>query len=129
MSSRYIDFDAALAEASEEPVVVRYQGRDWELYSSIPAKTIFRIMRLEAEGRGTQEFDRGELLRLLTEAVPSEVLEAWLDSGISIDRMTRLLKLVMVAYRADGESDDESAEGKAPTAKKKPRPRSSSAGR
>jgi hypothetical protein len=109
---KYIDFDAAVAEAAQEPVVVRYQGREWTLYSSIPARPVLRLLRLRAEGRDRGDLSQGEMMSFMAEMVPAEVLEAWLDGGMTVDEMSALLSLVTEAYNAE----DASAEGEAPAA-------------
>ena len=107
---RYIDFDAAIAESEEQPVVVHYKNRDWELFSSIPAKPVFKLLRLQAAAGGTDTLGHAEMVTFLTELVPAGVLEAWLDSGISINDMADLLRLVIDAYR-----DEENELGEAPS--------------
>lgn len=109
---RYIDFDAALAEAEERPVVVRYQGRDWTLFSAIPAKPVFKLMRLKAQGHGGDSLSQAEMVEFMTELVPAGTLEEWLDGGISIDAMTKLLLAIVNAYTGTGE---EEASGEAPS--------------
>jgi len=112
MSKRYIDFDAALAESQREPVVVRYLGRDWELYPALPAKPVLRLLRLQAEGHGGDELSQTEMVRFMSEMVPAEVLDAWLDAGMSVDEMGRLLRAVLDVYR--GEEGDEPGEAPGP---------------
>ena len=109
---KFIDFDAALEEAAEEPVVVRYLGRDWQLLTSMPAKPVLRILRLQAEGRSADELSFGEMLTFLSEMVPADVLEAWLDGGISVNDLGRLLRAVVAAYK--GEEDEELGEARSP---------------
>jgi len=100
---RFIDFDAALAEDEEQPVVVRYQGRDWQLFSSLPAKPVMRLLRLQAEG-ADDDMSQAEMVRFMSELVPTDVLDAWLDAGMTVDEMGRLLRAVFAAYR--GAEDD-----------------------
>ena len=109
---RFIDFDAALAEAEETPVVVRYLGRDWTLYASLPAKPVLRLLQMEAEGEGGREPSLSETVACLSEMVPADVLEAWLDGGMSVDAMTQLLQAVIAAYKAGGEETGEAARPK-----------------
>ena len=111
-AERFIDFDAALAEAEETPVVVRYLGRDWTLYASLPAKPVLRLLRMEAEGEGGREPSLSETVACLSEMVPADVLEAWLDGGMSVDAMTQLLQAVIAAYKAGGEETGEAARPK-----------------
>lgn len=107
MSKRYIDFDAALAESQREPVVVRYLGRDWELYPALPAKPVLRLLRMKADGEGDKEISASETLACLSEIVPAGVLEAWLEGGMTVDEMAELLQAVMKAYANTGESSGE----------------------
>ena len=109
---RFIDFDAALAEAEEQPVVVRYLGQDWTLYASLPAKPVLRLLQMEAEGEGGREPSLSETVACLSEMVPADVLEAWLDGGMSVDAMTQLLQAVIAAYKAGGEETGEAARPK-----------------
>ena len=109
---RFIDFDAALAEAEEQPVVVRYLGQDWTLYASLPAKPVLRLLQMEAEGEGGREPSLSETVACLSEMVPADVLEAWLDGGMSVDAMTQLLQTVIAAYKTGGEETGEAARPK-----------------
>ena len=110
MAGKYIDFDAALAEAAERPVVVRYLGRDWELFTAMPARPVLELLRLEAEGPGEEQLGRGETLRFMSQMVPAKVLDAWLDGGLSLDQLAELMKAVIAAYNGAG---DEAGEGEA----------------
>lgn len=112
---KYIDFDAALAESEKEPVVVRFQGRDWELYPALPAKPVLRLMRMRA-GDDEADLDRGEMLDLLCGMVPAGVFEAWLDGGLTLDQLARLLRMLMSAYRIGGEEASGEGEAEGPAA-------------
>jgi len=112
VADRFIDFDAARAEAEETPVVVRYLGQDWTLYASLPAKPVLRLLQMEAEGEGGREPSLSETVACLSEMVPADVLEAWLDGGMSVDAMTQLLQAVIAAYKAGGEETGEAARPK-----------------
>jgi hypothetical protein len=117
VAGKYIDFDAALSEADEQPVVVRYLGRDWELFSSLPAKPVMKLLRLRAEGRGEDELEQPEMVAFMTEMVPEAVLEAWLDGGLTISQMAQLLRAIVGAYRGVGdEAEDEPGEAPGPEA-------------
>jgi hypothetical protein len=124
MASRFVDFDAALAESEEQPVTLRFQGRDWQLYPALPAKPVLKLMRLEAEGH-EEELSRIEMLDLLCSLVPPEAFAAWLDGGLTIDQLAKLLKAIMAIYRA-GEGGDE---GEAPGPGEGPMPSSSTGAR
>ena len=99
MPGKYIDFDAAIAEAEDSPVVVHYLGCDWTLYSAIPAKPVFKLLRMQADGRSEDELGQGEMVNFMSELVPPDVLDAWLDGGATIDQMALLLHAVLDAYK------------------------------
>ena len=111
MPDKYIDAEKALAELDRTPIVLRgFQGRDWELYASMPAKPVFDLMLLEAAGRSQTDLMRGELLSMMSKMVPADVFAAWLDGGVTMDEAVVLLNRVIAAYNGE---DGESVEGEA----------------
>lgn len=110
-SERFIDFDRAIEEAAEEPVVVRYQGRDWPLYASLPAKPVLRLLRLQAEAGDGASLTEGQIVEFMAQLVPGDVLDAWLEGGMTLDHMAQLLQLVMAAYRFGGGDSEGEAQG------------------
>ncbi len=124
MPGKYIDFDAALSEADEQPVVVRYLGRDWQLFSSLPAKPVMKLLRLRAEGRGEDQLEQTEMVAFMTEMVPESVLEAWLDGGLTVSQMAQLLKAIISAYQGT-EDQGEPGEAQGPVTGPPPPPFSS----
>lgn len=102
---KYIDFDRALEEAAEEPVVVRYQGREWQLYAAMPAKPVLRLLRAQDEGGG--QLSEGQIVAMLGEIVPPAVFEAWQDGGMTVPQMEQLLQAIMAAYRFGGDDEGE----------------------
>jgi hypothetical protein len=111
MGKRFIDYDAARAEAEHDPVVVRAFGQDWSLYSALPARVVFDIVRAQASGQA--EFSTQQAMDLITRLVPQDVLDAWLDAGMVFDEsFNALVQNIMRAYLAG--DDEEPAEGKAP---------------
>lgn len=113
MTGRFVDFDAALAESEEQPVTLRFQGRDWQLYPALPAKPVLKLMRLQAEGH-EEELSRAEMIDLICSLVPREAFDAWLDGGLTIDQLAKLLKAIMAIYRASEDGDEGEAPGPAP---------------
>jgi hypothetical protein len=108
--TRFIDYDAARAEARKDPVVVRAFGREWELYSALPARVVFDIVRAQASGQA--EFSTQQAMDLITRLVPEGVLDAWLDAGMVFDdSFNALVQNIMRAYLSG--PDEEPAEGKA----------------
>ena len=112
MPGKYIDAEQALAELDQTPVVLKnFQGRDWELYSAMPAKPVFKILQLEASGHAQDEMSGGESLRMLGEMVPREVFDAWLEGGMTTDQVVALMNAIMAAYNGSGASEEGEAEG------------------
>jgi len=97
--NRFIDFDAAMAEAEDRPLVVRCLGRDWDLYSAIPAKPVFQLLRMQADGRSEDELGQSEMVNFMSELVPPDTFDAWLDGGLTIDQIAKLLRAVLTAYQ------------------------------
>lgn len=126
MPGKYVDAEQALAELDQSPVVLRnFQGQDWELYSAMPAKPVFKLLQREASGRAGAEMSGGESLTMMSEMVPAEVFQAWLDGGLTTDQTVVLMNAIMSAYNGA----DASEEGEAPAAKKRPSPSSKTGSR
>lgn len=101
---KYIDAEQALASLDRSPVVLRgFQGRNWELFASMPAKPVFKLMLLEEEGRPQDELKYRELISLMSEMVPPDVFAAWLDGGLTMAEALVLLNRVIDTYNGDGE--------------------------
>ena len=116
-SGKYIDAEQALAELDQSPVVLKnFQGQDWELFAAMPAKPVFKILQLEASGRAQDELSAGESLTMAAEMVPPEVLQAWLDGGITTAEIVVLMPAIIDVYNGTSASE----EGEAPAAKKRP---------
>ena len=114
MPGKYIDAEQALAELDQSPVVLKnFQGQDWELYSCMPAKPVFKLMHLQASGRAQDEMNGGELLTMAAEMVPPAVLEAWLEGGMTTDEIVVLMGAIIAAYHGDSGSDEGEASGPA----------------
>jgi len=119
VSDKYIDAEKALASLDRTPVVLRgFQGRDWELFASMPAKPVFSLMLLEAAGRSQDNLNRAEMLQMMGEMVPADTFTAWLDGGVTIDEAIVLLNRVIATYNGE---DDASEEGEAVGPKKTPK--------
>jgi len=103
MATRFIDFDAVVAErdAARTPVRVRYAGKEWDLYPSMPAIITMRIVRWTAEGRSGDTITRGELLELAADLVPPDVLDGWHEEGIDNEDLGDLLRRVFQAYTTE----------------------------
>jgi len=122
---KYIDAEQALAELDQSPVVLKnFQGQDWELFSAMPAKPVFKILQLEASGHAQDEMSVGESLMMLGEMVPHEVLDAWLEGGMTTAQVVVLMNAIIAAY-----SGSVSEEGEAEGPEKGPTPSSKTGSR
>lgn len=122
---KYIDAEQALAELDQSPVVLKnFQGRDWELFAAMPAKPVFKILQLEASGHAQDEMSVGASLMMLGEMVPREVLDAWLEGGMTTTQVVVLMNAIIAAY-----SGSVSEEGEAEGPKKGPTPSSKTGSR
>ena len=126
MPGKYVDAEQALAELDQSPVVLKnFQGQDWELFSAMPAKPIFHLLQREASGHAHDEMSGGEALRMMSEMVPADVFQAWLDGGLTTDQTVVLMNAIIDAYNGDSASE----EGEAPAPKKGPTPSSKTGSR
>lgn len=113
MARKVIDYDAARAEVMREPVRVLAFGREWELYSALPARLIFDVAAKFGDDE-TSELSLGDMLTVMREAVPPQVLEEWFDLGLELDdAFVMLFRGILGAYTGGGSGDAESEEGKA----------------
>jgi hypothetical protein len=110
---RFIDFDAARAERQRTPVVVRLFGRDWDLHSGLPAKVMLDIVR--AQAAGLVDMPDEQAIDLIEAMVPKDVLDAWLDGGLTVDDLMELVPLIQRAYRESGEPEDDAGEAATPS--------------
>ena len=108
MSARYVDFDAARAEAQREPVVVKAFGEEWTLGASMPAEIPIMSARWSAQGRDS--LTEGEQLLLVSKLVPEDVLTEWFARGLTVDDLDVMVPAIINAF---GAVDDADAEGEA----------------
>jgi hypothetical protein len=73
----------------------------------MPAGPVLDLARLYAENEDA-EVSGAALLDFATKMVPGDVLQAWLDEGMSIDDLGDLLRQVVTAYRGAGDESEES---------------------
>lgn len=99
--SRLIDFDAARAERTKEPLMLRAYGQTFELPGSLPAGLFLDIVAME-EARGSDsEVTFKDSLSLLQRVFPPAVLDQLLESDdFGVDDFTELAALVVQNYMA-----------------------------
>lgn len=116
MAVRYRDYDAAFAELNGEapPIVIHLFGEDWQLPGDPPAAVVVRLARMIEDGRSEEELRDGELMNLAFDAVPREVLEAWLAKGLGTSQLALILEDVINAYGAQLAPQDQAPEAPAP---------------
>lgn len=121
--NRFIDAEQALAELDQSPVVLKnFQGQDWELFSAMPAKPVFMLVQRRASGHDQDEMTAAESLKMMSEMVPPETFDAWLDGGLTIDQVATLMRVVSAAYNGTSASEEGEVVGPKKTPKKRPTP-------
>lgn len=94
--SRYRDFDAAFAEAKEEPVVIRLYGEEEQLPAQLPAALVLEILRLQAaQGSNLREED---IFTISTKLFGVDRLNRWADKGLHIGQLTDLMVWTLQQY-------------------------------
>lgn len=111
MTDRFIDFDAAWAEASTDPLRVRLYGQEWELPGVMPAAVPLKIARMMADGREATALTRAETFDLAADIIPRETLDAWTAKGLDVDKLGDVITWVLRMYMG---KVDPSGEGPAP---------------
>jgi hypothetical protein len=97
--ARLIDFDAARAERTKEPLLLRAYGQTFELPGSLPAALFLDIVALEEAKGAEAEVTFNESLGLLQRVFPAKVLDQLLESDdFSVDDFTELAGLVVKTY-------------------------------
>ena len=97
--SRFIDFDAARAERTKEPITLRAYGVDFELPSTIPAALMLDILALEERKGSKAKVTVSDSLKMLRRIVPPTVLDALLkQDDFDMDDFSELTELVIQTY-------------------------------
>ena len=107
----YLDLDAAFAEQefNKNPLVVRFNGRDWEFPGTMPAMALVRLARWEASGRvhtvgegqvSTGDLTVGEQIALVSDLIPDQHLVELSRLGVGLDdpRLERLVEWLLAEY-------------------------------
>jgi hypothetical protein len=105
MADRFIDFDAARAERTKEPLILRAYGQEFVLPGSMSAALFLDILRMEAERGQDAEVSVKDAIGLLRRVLPDEVLEdltARPDFGL--DDLIALAGMVTKAYSNTAEN-------------------------
>lgn len=111
MGGRFYDIDAAVAESSAPPVVIRLFGEDWELPSAWPAAVPLLLARWMADGSAAEDLTVAQLLSLVEAMVPTGVVDEWKQRGINVDQLTAVVLTLVAEYRTveDPDADPEAA--------------------
>lgn len=109
-----IDFDAARAERTKEPLLLRAYGETFELPGSMPASLFLDILRIEQERDSKSKVTVKEAVGLLRRVLPQEILDGLVArSDFEMDDLIELSGMVMRAYMGASSRDD-SGEAPAP---------------
>lgn len=128
-SKNYIDFDAADNEGNGEPLTVKVSGKKYELPASPPALAMLKIRRIysqlaevmlkKEQGKLTKQDD--EMLveladsmhieDMLGQLVGKELVDEWLDSGISDVKLKGIFRSLWNRYNSASGEDDGDGDG------------------
>lgn len=138
MANRYRDFDAAFAEAAEEPLTIRLFGQDWQLPSRLPAVVVLRLRRANAAvteflqrlkdagldmddpipddfefPEGWEEFTKTDEIAHAKEVCGADNVDAWLAKGIDLPGLRDIVAWVVSVHEGRAAGDEDDAEGNA----------------
>lgn len=120
MDSRYIDFDAARAEQTQEPLLLHAYGETFELPGTMSAALFLDILRMEQDRGADSEVTFSEAVALLRRVLPEDVLAALVERpDFSLNDMIELTGMVIKAY-ATGVGPQQ-GEAKAPSRTRRPK--------
>jgi hypothetical protein len=115
---KYIDIDAALAERQDKatPLKVKLFKQMWDLPGTMPAAVTLRLFRwaekgwIDEAGNVADEVGALDQMALLSDIVPSDVMDAWCAKGLDTSQLEPVISLIMDVYqlqamaRAEGEA-------------------------
>jgi hypothetical protein len=96
MSERYFDFDQAMQEVKQEPVVIKIFGEEEELSPSLPASIVLEASRLKKAG--IENAGEEQVVLMANSIFGEDRLRRWCDNGLTIAGMEILLKEVVSLY-------------------------------
>lgn len=93
-----IDFDAYRAEQTEEPVILRIGGEEYNLPTSLPAAVALEIVRMNAAGPEA-EVDESYLERMGRAILGGEQFLTIIERhNITLAELPKLITMAMSAY-------------------------------
>lgn len=95
MTQRFIDFDAFMQEAKEEPVIIRIFGEDEELPASMPADVVLSIIRMNSNPN--KALSDEEVFNMAIR-IFGDKLDKWCAKGLTVDQLEVLITKVMGIY-------------------------------
>jgi len=99
MTGRFIDFDAARAERSSEPLELRAYGMTFVLPGSMSAALFLDVLHMQSEKGDEAQVTPADAIDLLGRVLPEDVLEELLErDDFSAEDFVELAALVMRAY-------------------------------
>lgn len=94
--SKFFDFDAMVQEQEKQPVVIKIFGEEEELPSSLPAKIILQVVRLNREGAET--FTEEHMVDMAHAIFGEERFNKWLEKGLTINQLEPLIQNTIELY-------------------------------
>ena len=120
MANRFKDFDAAWAESTSAPLVVKVFGTEYQLPAKLPAKVVISIARqkLALKDRAeAEDVPLDAIVEMLEPFFGKGVLAEWLDKDMDVDQLGDIFKWCMAMYSGedpDAKSEDDEPEGDSP---------------
>ena len=96
MAKVYKDFDEFFQE-KDSTMVIKLFDKEYEIPASINAKVALTLARLAKENPN-QEMDVEKVVEFLNLIYGEEVIEDWMDKGISIKQLTTVLTWTIQQY-------------------------------
>lgn len=106
MSSKYLDFDAMLAESESEKEpcpVIKYKGIEYVLPRQMPAILMLKLLRMKQAADGEVVSDEVFLndMQLIFQSLLGDQLDTLLSSGVLIDELGIMLKEIIGLYQGN----------------------------
>lgn len=99
---RYIDFDSMFKENERKPIIAKIKGEEFIFPAQMPAKTMFKIQRMEEKGVDAQKsLDSKTVLDLYGSMLGHDNFQKLLDLNATMQELEMVLEGVMQMYGAE----------------------------
>ena len=98
------DFDEAIEADKKEKLHIKVAGKQYELPSTLPARTVLTQMRYAGESGDTVPMNM--VPEWIASLVGQENFDSMLDDGITWNQMNELLVYLLEAYGLQGAAEE-----------------------